>query len=143
MSAGARLCGLPIGDVIETMRPLPVSPVGGAPPFVQGVAVVRGEPVPVVDLAVLLGDAPLPAGPSARLVTVRAGARVAALAVAAVRGVTTLEPAELHRLPLLADAHAGALEALRARDGDLLLVLGAARLVPEAALAAVPAGRGA
>ncbi|HET8734148.1 MAG TPA: chemotaxis protein CheW [Anaeromyxobacteraceae bacterium] len=143
VSAGQRLCGLPIHGVIETMRPLPVSPVAGAPPFVQGVAIVRGEPVPVVELAVLLGDAPAPPGPAARFVTVRAGARIAALAVSAVRGVSTLEAAELRRLPLLADAHAGVLEALRARDGDLLLVLGAARLVPDEALAAVGGGAGA
>ena len=141
MSAGHRLCGLPIDGVIETMRPLPVSPVPGAPPFVQGVAIVRGEPVPVVDLAVLLGDAAAPPGPSARFVTVRAGARAAALAVSAVRGLSTLDPAELHQLPLLADAHAGTLEALRVRDGDLLHVLGAARLVPDEALAAVPGRR--
>lgn len=140
VSAGARLCGLPIHGVIETMRPLPVSPVPGAPPFVQGVAIVRGEPVPVVDLAVLLGDGAAPPGPEARFVTVRAGGRVAALSVAAVRGISSLHAAELHHLPLLADAHAGVLEALRARDGDLLMVLGAARLVPDEALAAV-AGR--
>jgi purine-binding chemotaxis protein CheW len=139
--AGSHLCGLPIDGVIETMRPLSVSPVQGAPRFLQGVAIVRGEPVPVVDLAVLLGDAATPPGPEARFVTVRAGERSAALAVSAVRGVSTLDPAELRRLPLLADTYAGALDALRARDGDLLLVLGAARLVPDEALAAVAGQR--
>ena len=141
VSAGTRLCGLPIHVVIETMRPLPVSPVPGAPRFGRGVAIVRGEPVPVVDLAILLGDAAARPGPEARFVTVRAGARTAALEVSAVRGVSSLDPRELHHLPLLADAHAGALEALRARDGDLLLVLGAARLVPDEALAAVTGRR--
>lgn len=137
MSAGPRLCGLPIDGVIETMRPLPVSPVPGAPPFLRGVAIVRGEPVPVLELAVLLGDAAVRPGPGARFVTVRAGDRPAALAVSAVRGVSTLDAAELRHLPLLADACAGALDALRVRDGDLLLVLGAARLVPDEALAAI------
>ncbi len=137
MSAGPRLCGLPIDRVIETMRPLPVSPVPGVPPYLRGVAIVRGEPVPVLELAALLGDAAAPPGPGARFVTVRTGDRVAALAVSAVRGVSTLDTAELRHLPLLADAYAGALDALRARDGDLLLVLGAARLVPDEALAAI------
>ncbi len=141
MSAGSHLCGLPIDGVIETMRPLPVAPVPGASRFLQGVAIVRGEPVPVVDLAVLLGEVAAPPGPAARFVTVRAGERTAALAVSAVRGVSTLDLAELRHLPLLADAYGGALDALRARDGDLLLVLGAARLVPDEALAAVTAQR--
>ena len=141
VSAGSQLCGLPIGAVVETMRPLPVSAVPGAPRFLQGVAIVRGEPVPVVDLAVLLGAVAAPPGPEARFVTVRAGQRSAALAVSAVRGVSTLDAAELRHLPLLADSYAGALDALRARDGDLLLVLGAARLVPDEALAAVAGQR--
>ncbi len=139
VSAGSQLCGLPIDGVIETMRPLPVSPVPGAPPFLQGVAIVRGEPLPVVDLAVLLGEVAAPPGPESRFVTVRAGERSAALLVSAVRGVSRIGPGELRRLPLLAEAYAGALDALRARDGDLLLVLGAARLVPDEALAAVAA----
>jgi hypothetical protein len=43
-------------------------------------------------------------------------------------------------MPLLGEACAGALSALHSRDDDLLLVLGAARLVPEEATAAVARG---
>jgi purine-binding chemotaxis protein CheW len=133
--AGERLCALPIGSVVETMRPLPVTSLAGAPPYVRGVAIVRGEPVPVVDLAALVGAGGAPGAP-ARFVSVRAGGRAAALAVAGVVGVTRLEPEGERRMPLLADACAGTLSALRTRDDDLLLVLGAARLVPEDATAA-------
>jgi purine-binding chemotaxis protein CheW len=116
------------------MRPLPVAPIAGAPPYVRGIAIVRGEPVPVVDLAALLGGE---AGvDAARFVAVRAGGHAAALAVAEVLGVTELDARDGRRAPLVRDACAGALESLRARDGDLLLVLGAARLVPDEALAA-------
>jgi purine-binding chemotaxis protein CheW len=119
------------------MRPLPVSPVEGAPPWVRGLTVLRGEPVPVVDLAALLTGAPEPA--AGRFVAVRSGERRAALAVAAVLGVVDLDPAGARTLPLVRDACAGALASLRALDGDLLVVLGAARLVPDAAGLA-PAG---
>lgn len=129
--AGPRLCGLPVAAVVETMRPLPVAAAAGAPPWVSGVAVVRGEPVPVVDLAALLGGAP--EGAPGRFVSVSAGGRPAVLAVAAVIGVRELDPAGARTLPLVRDACAGALESLRALDGDLLVVLGAARLVPDAA----------
>jgi purine-binding chemotaxis protein CheW len=133
--AAARLCGLPIDSVVETMRPLPVAPLAGAPPFVLGVAILRGEPVPVVDLGAFLGASAREQ--PARFVAVRAGGRSAALAVAAVVGVAELDGRGGRRMPLVRDACAGALESLRARDDDLLLVLGAARLVPDEAHAAV------
>lgn len=133
--AGARLCGLPVGAVSETLRPLPVDPVAGGPPWLRGVSILRGEPVPVVDLAGLLAGAP-EADPG-RFVAVRSGGRHAALAVTAVLGVVELDPAGAHTLPLLRDACGGSLASLRALDGELLVVLGAARLVPEAASAAL------
>jgi purine-binding chemotaxis protein CheW len=136
--AGARLCALPIGSVAETMRPLPVSQVAGAPPFVLGVAIVRGEPVAVVELGAFVGG---PQAPSAatRWVTVRAGGRHAALAVTAVLGVTELDAAGAGAVPLVGDACAGAIASLRSRDRDLLVVLDAARVVREAQVDGAPA----
>ena len=133
--AGPRTCAIPLASVVETMRPLPVAALPGAPPFVAGAAVVRGEPVPVVDLDALLGG---PGGAASRFVTVRAGDRVTALAVAAVVGVGELPAAAPRRL--LGAADAGAVEALGARDGHLLVVLRAAQLVPDHVHAAARAG---
>jgi purine-binding chemotaxis protein CheW len=31
-----RICALPVGVVIETLRPLPLEPIAGAPAFVTG-----------------------------------------------------------------------------------------------------------
>jgi purine-binding chemotaxis protein CheW len=137
--AGARLCALPIACVVETLRPLPSSPMAGAPPFVQGVAIVRGDPVPVVDLAAFVGGAGA-AERATRWVTVRTGRRTAALAVTAVLAVAELDPRDGRSEPLVQDACAGAIASLRARDDDLLVVLDAARVVPDAAWAAL-AGR--
>jgi chemotaxis signal transduction protein len=91
--------------------------------------------VPVVDLSALLAGVAEPT--PGRFVAVRSGGRPAALAVAEVLGVVELDPAGARTLPLVRDACAGALASLRALDGDLLVVLGAARLVPEAASAAL------
>jgi purine-binding chemotaxis protein CheW len=126
--AGARVCALRLADVIETLRPLPVAPLAGTPAFVRGVAVVRGAPIPVIDLDALLGGAA--ARPPTRFVVVRVGERRAALAVEEVVGIVALgdggaEP----RSPLLEGAAAGALEELRSRDDALVVVLAAARLV--------------
>jgi purine-binding chemotaxis protein CheW len=136
--AGTRLCALPIACVVETMRPLAVSSMAGAPPWVQGVAIVRGEPVPVVDLGAFVGGAGAAERPT-RWVTVRAGPRLAALGVAAVLGVAELA-GDGRTVPLVKDASAGAVASLRARDDELLAVLDAARVLPDAARAelAVP-----
>src|SRR5271155_6034274 len=53
--AGAYSCALPIGHVVETMRPLPTEPVAGAKAFVRGLALIRGAAVPVIDLAHVIG----------------------------------------------------------------------------------------
>lgn len=128
--AGARLCALPIEQVIETMRALPLVPLSGTPPFVAGAAVVRGAAVPVVHLDALLGAAA--PRPAARFVLLRCGARTAALAVDGVIGVASLD-VDGATAPLLEAGAGGAVETLGARDGELLVVLRGARVVPEEA----------
>jgi purine-binding chemotaxis protein CheW len=127
--AGGRTCALPVLRVVETMRALPVAPLPDSPAFVYGVSIIRGAPVPVVWLGGLLGGAR--GEPPRHFVTVRAGGRHAALAVEAVLGVVQLTSELLHELPpLLQEAGAERIEALGRLDGELLLVLRAARLAP-------------
>lgn len=126
---GALGCAIPIEHVIETMRPLPIEPLGDATEPVRGVAIVRGAPVPVVDLAALLGQ---PGRPS-RLVIVRAGERRVGLLVDAVEAVRELDGAQLAALPpLLRDARHDRVARIGALDAELMVVLDVARLVPEA-----------
>jgi purine-binding chemotaxis protein CheW len=125
-----RICALPVAAVIETMRPLPVEPIAGAPAFVIGLAIIRGEPVPVVDAARLLGAAP---GRASRFVTLRTAPRPIALAVDEVLGVHRLAAEQLIALPALAGEIAGeVIAAIGALDARLVVVLEAARLVPPA-----------
>ena len=83
--AGPRICALSLADVVETMRPGPIEPLAGAPEVVRGLAVIRGAPVPVVDLASLLGDGEHSV--PTRFVTVRTGERNVALLVDEVMGI--------------------------------------------------------
>ncbi len=124
-----RLCALPLENVIETLRPLPVEPVAGAPSFVRGLAVIRGIPVPVVDAARLFGDED--AQPE-RFVSLVAGERRIALAVDSVLGVRPIAQDSLHALPpLLHEAGDDVIAAIGLLDAELLLVLRSARLLPE------------
>lgn len=128
--AGNRCCALPVEHVIETLRPLPIEPFREAPEYVPGASVIRGGAVPVVSASALLG-APDTETPQ-RLVTLRAGPRVVALAVGAVLGVRALDAEELGGgLPPLLGETAGDLASeLGALDSALLVVLRGARLVP-------------
>lgn len=131
VTAGARACALPLHHVAETMRPLPIEPIAGTPGFVRGVSVIRGAPTPVVDLTALL-EGGQPSAAHGRFVTVKVGERRVALGVDGVVGLRILASAQLGELPpMLRDVAADLIEAVGARDAQLLVVLRAARLVPD------------
>ncbi len=128
--AGTCVCALPLRMVGETMRPLPIEQLPGAPDGVLGVSVVRGRPTPVVEARrVLEQDG---AEPAARFVTLKLGSRAAALAVDAVLGVRSIEAQHLESMPPVLGTGAPAAAALGTLDRELLLVLTATRLVPDA-----------
>jgi chemotaxis signal transduction protein len=52
---GKTLCALPISNVIDVMRCLPVLALSNMAPFVMGVTAIRGDRLPVVDLGELFG----------------------------------------------------------------------------------------
>jgi purine-binding chemotaxis protein CheW len=125
----ARLCALPLEHVVETMRPLAVEPLANAPSFVLGLAVVRGEPLAVVDAARVMGMQDAPIG---RFVTVAVGVRRIALAVGDVVGMRRLPPGSLRALPpLLHEAAGDVVDAVGLLDAELLLMLRSARLLPD------------
>jgi purine-binding chemotaxis protein CheW len=127
---GDRLLAVPLGCVVETMRPLPLRAFAGAPSFILGVSVIRGAVLPVIDLESVLG---VQEARPARFVTIRLDDRIVALAVDAVLGVRTLDDAILHDVPpLLGALDQAVVAAIGTLDSALLLVLGDARLVPEA-----------
>ena len=133
---GPRLCAFPLTGVIECLRPLPVETLPNAPQSVLGVSVIRGKPVPVVDLRPLLG-APGDTPPG-RFVLLRLGERRVALTVASVLGVRQLDRDAFQDLPpLLQGAGDEVVNALGVRDEQLLFLLQPARAVPDEVWAAL------
>lgn len=122
---GATLGALPVEHVVETMRPLALTPIASAPGYVSGAAVVRGDAVPVVDLARLLTGT---AAPVARWISLRGG-RPAILAVGEVLGVRRV--GAVHAPALVGGVATSVLDELGVLDRELLVVLAAARLVTE------------
>jgi purine-binding chemotaxis protein CheW len=142
---GMHTGALPLRDVRETMRPLPIEPLPGMPSFVLGVAIVRGFPAPVVDAVRLLKpvaprSAPIISTPSARFVSLKLGDRTVVLAVDAVLDIRSLAAGIRAGIsPLLREAGAEQMAAIGAWDAQLLFVLEAARLVPEPPWTAIQA----
>lgn len=91
--AGPLYCALPLGEVIETMRPLATRPLAGTPPYVRGLTILRGAPAPVIDMTRLLTGVD---GVLDRYVAVRAGRGPIACATGPVLGVREIrvEPPE-------------------------------------------------
>ena len=109
---------------------LPVEPLADAPAFMQGLAVIRGAPVAVVDLGRLLGQAKTA---PARIVTARVGGRILGLSVTNVLGVRRADEVGPHAaVPLLREAAREAVSTIGALDSEALLFLDGLRVVAEA-----------
>jgi len=123
------LCALPLEDIVETLRPLPIEPVSGAPGYVLGLSIIRGVPLPVVDVSQLLsGRTSTPV----RLVVVKTGERRVAMAVDNVVGIQQIPADQLRDLPpLLRDAGAAVVSAVGTLDAELFMVLSGSRIIPE------------
>lgn len=139
---GSCIGALALKDVQETMRPLPIEPLMGTPPFVLGLAIIRGLPTPVIDAGSLIGppksSSPILSPSPARFVSLKLDERTAALAVDAVLDVCSLPSETLSNIPpLLLGVGAQLVSVMGALDGKLLLVLGAARLVPNSVWIAI------
>lgn len=108
------------------MRVLPLEPIASAPPYVRGLALIRGEALPVVDAATLLEEREEPT----RFITLRVGERRVALAVGAVEGIRDLTEAQVQAPPpLLSETQA--LQNLGVLDRELLVILETVTLLGE------------
>jgi purine-binding chemotaxis protein CheW len=129
---GSHVCGIRLEHVIETFRPLPTEPLAGTPSFVVGMSVVRDVVVPIVNVATLLGATSVEQT-FARFIAIRAGRRVVVLATGPIVGVRVLPTSVADALPpLFEQDSAPYLEAVSALDAELLVVLQASRIVPDA-----------
>jgi purine-binding chemotaxis protein CheW len=123
------VCAVPLMHVLETMRPLPIEPIAGVPPFVRGVSIIRGVLTPVVDLGAILG---MPDGRAERFVTLRLGDRQVALSVGEVLSVRDLQASRIQELPpLLRRASPDVVATLSTLDKEVLTVLQAGWELPD------------
>lgn len=98
---GGQIFGLDIGVIREIRSWSPVTRVPGLPPYVAGVATLRGAILPVIDLAVRLGWEPTRCTDRHSIVVVQIDNRTCGLVVEAVSDLVRIDPAALQPPPAL------------------------------------------
>jgi purine-binding chemotaxis protein CheW len=134
---------LPIADVRETLPILPITRVILTPPCLAGVFSLRGDIVPAIDLAVLLGLARTELGNDSRLVVLDQSVGNAGIVVDRLRDLRTidapLEPPPANLAPEIAQLVRG----VAATSTGTVRVLDAAAILSAEPLRAISAGPGA
>jgi purine-binding chemotaxis protein CheW len=76
-----RVHALDVGDVVEVVRMVAITPLPGGKPWIPGVLNHRGRVIPVIDLRIRLGLPYREPGLSTPIIVVDAGAQPAAIVV--------------------------------------------------------------
>lgn len=129
--------GLDVMSVREIRGWTPATPVPGAPPFVRGVINLRGQVLPILDLAARLGLPP--AEPGARHVTIvaRIEGQTIGLLVDAVSDILSVAEEAIQPTPEAASEGVRALvRGLLALEGRMIGIFALERLLPQVAEAA-------
>lgn len=118
---------LAVGDVVEVVRMVAVTPLPEAPPSVMGVINFRGRVIPLVDVRSRIGAPPRDPDLSTPIIVVRSAEVAAGLVVDEVVEVLTVDRASLE-VPAGVDGPAHAVCAVARVDDRLILVLDRERL---------------
>ncbi|MGE5584889.1 MAG: chemotaxis protein CheW [Bacillota bacterium] len=99
---GRELYAVSISDVREIVRMQPITPVPSAPDYVEGVVNLRGQVIPVLNLARRLGIPVQPVTPATRIVVVQAGQDTIGMIVDSVVKVAHIAQQDIERPEALA-----------------------------------------
>ncbi|MDF1620548.1 chemotaxis protein CheW [Pseudothioclava nitratireducens] len=114
------------------------TPLPHAPPYVRGVINLRGTVLPVVDLSVRLGMAPVEGDARNVIIVVQVGNQTAGLLVDAVSDILALPNSELQAPPeLTADSAHSYIAALTIVEGRMIRVLDLNAVLPDEVAEAV------
>lgn len=90
LRCGEQAYALELLKVQEVMLPVPLLPLRGTPPSMLGIMNLRGQVVPVIDLGLRLGAAPVDMDMLTRIVVLEEDGETLGLRVSAVEDVTSL-----------------------------------------------------
>ncbi len=130
---GSEEYGLAIERVQSIIRFEPTTPVPRAPEAVMGVINLRGQVIPVVDLARRFSNGSFVPTPTSRIVVTEGEAGTVGLAVDAASEVVTIPLADIQAAPdsVLSADTVEAFEGVADRDGKLVILIDFDRAVPK------------
>jgi len=119
---GREAYAFPIDAVQEIIPPMQVTPVPNAPKEIMGILSLRGMVIPVLDIAVFLGQTPAAEGPEARIIVLRAGEEILGIHVDRVEHTVQVSVARMESIPQTVQDPRGLISGVHA-EGDRLLIL--------------------
>ena len=121
---GREECAIPITDVHQIIRDVPITKVPNVNAHVEGVINLRGVVVPILDMKHRLGLGVRVLGPRHRLLIVEVGGRLVGFSVDSVAGVFDFEETAVQPPPdvVLARVQAGFVKGV-VQKGDSIVVL--------------------
>jgi purine-binding chemotaxis protein CheW len=121
--------GLPLGQVVEVLQMVAITPVPEAPPWVAGVINLRGRVIPMVDLRPRVGLPPTQPDPAAVFVVASSGERTVGVLADSVAEVVTVDASAIER-PDEMTASQGLVTAVTRSEAGVALILDLDRLSP-------------
>ena len=100
---GSEEFGVEIGQVREIVRLVPITYLPKAPEFIEGVVNLRGQVLPVIDLAKRLGIPSHPRTESTRIVVIEVENNTVGMIVDSVSEVLRLPYEDVDEVPMLVD----------------------------------------
>jgi purine-binding chemotaxis protein CheW len=127
-------------NVLQVIRPLPLTALPKVPTFILGVCAHRGEVLPVLGLLRFLSKGEEHIGSKTRFVIAVSGKYIAAIVADAVIGMRRYRLAQIDRVPLGSSESEGHLAGVvrTNRVDETILILDAAKLLQAARGRAVP-----
>lgn len=124
--------GLPIERVQSIIRYEDPTPVPHAPAGIEGVINLRGQVIPVIDLAMRLLGTPFTPTPTARIIVAEGDAGLIGVAVDSASEVVSIPVSEIRPAPAtaLTAETADAFEGVASQDDRLVILLDPERALP-------------
>jgi len=119
---GREVYAFPIDAVQEIIPPMRITPVPNAPKEIMGILSLRGVVIPVLEIAVFLGQTPTPEGSETRIIVLRAGEEILGIHVDRVEHTVQVPVARMEPAPQTVQDPRGLISGVFA-DGDRLLIL--------------------
>ncbi len=128
---GEEVYGIAIGNVIEIIGVLPVTPLPGAPDYLKGIMNLRGKIVPVIDVRLKFKKPAVEYTERTCIVVVEVQEMTVGLLIDEVSEVLTIDAQDVVPPPSMKDVHSKYISGISRTDEKVKMLLDCAALLYE------------